>query len=1210
MSNEGEPKPAAGVGAEGTPPDGEKKDVVLVGTGDGENQDAENKKQKESEKKDRSEDESKQQSKGATAENNPKKKENSDALKKAVEKDPILSDVLSHQAIQTDAVENFIITKTQQGLSASEVGKALKNEVIHGQLSDEAEVDARNLLDKLAKKMQDPDLEIPEFALFKKSILPPIDEPLPPDPKDPDYQKKVRVYEDKLEEKIRHKNLEMDVLRFSDDLVENPPLDEQGELKKLERIGDEILRGKRPQRDKNGAIGEPLYNSDEADGVMKRIRDRRFRLQSNATRRKEEQYRVQEEKQAEGTSIYLGEKEKRNVAILGFEEFKRHLIGIYEPLAYPSTGEEGSKKRIDMLLEHMQVQGSRFDTDFTVVRALRGMSINDAEVLYEALGSYTMSGDIISVSVGESEYKREYAIKKIEIGTPKYDALNKEKHELKEMVDAYVSLRFTGAALEYGVKPESAVNSVSDKSWNAVLASENGVIELVYNLYDSKLNTAMSSNTNITHKITNIDMERMQESIIREIRENPYYAKLVGREISEVEAAYFMHVARNLSKVMFKPTVAAVKSRAALGELENGVVSIVRRSHDGNTEELADNGTDESYSAAFDLIAFIEKWEPLPPGAKIMLYRTGEFAAKRLGLSGEVKNEALNLLNRARGNGPESEAAQVIISKKLRKVWGDPLDKIQGANGEIDRFDGRYQTWESVERNKMDIQKQLEFVLMAEKGFPVISELLEAYDYDSSGWRIKERLKQLSRIYLNADNMALGYQIQLAGSKWLGDSSKTKDAGEINAAFQGLKAELDKTAKYRPQTNALWLYQQKDGDFTTWWTGDGVQSQVKTLLAGLKGQEWLSEDKLKWISFEGKIGFAMAHDAVMDKFICVNAELERQALGPVDFSDQASMSDAQRKAVLSVFGNDQNAVDTYCSFMKTLSDQVSGQTDVFKKAEYRRYFKRTQFTDDARLRQMEDPKLLLEHAKKDNKGNIEKDDDGNIVGWEDSVASLLHKPDQIVELMQISKVIGAGGENRRGALARFIGDFAAMKEMPKVIVDGLTSDIKKFQDMIEKIKQGESMYAGEKAAITASVYLAAGYLKMAETDSSVLKMLNIGESFGRTSEQKRFFGDKGQSLGDKGMDDFLDMIDFVHSKIEGHGEAVEELVFDLEEELGLAERDRTGKKIWREDMRSPYFKKRIALVVLALIAIFSIETGKKVLQSAEEGLGEGGGKRK
>jgi hypothetical protein len=1170
-----EPKPPVGKNAETSFPEGGRKGVVFVGSSEGEekNVELESEKQKTEDpkesKKKNPEDETKPSEKEARGHIGEKKTKTSDALKKAAEKDPILSNVLESHPIQTATVESFIMTRLQEGQSAQQIGNALKREVMRRRLSDESQIDARGFLTKLAVKTQNPDLLVPisggsvDFILYEDGDI--------PDDKDPSR-------------KEQHDRLIRDLQNLNEQRDAVPPLDREEDLESLNVIVKQLYDGAKEIRGKDGIIIPPEYNREDVDYIAKKIGLRRQKLAQESRlvlqERMQRQEDEQERREDKFSSIYLSKEEKIRLAIDSKSAVEQWLHRFYEPFGYPSGGEQASQDRVRMFLGYLESE--EYQKEYFLLHkhfddaAIKGKNVEEIRKFLD-----TASFDV------EPPTQQEL------------DNFHDTVKSTKTYVEAHTNLKLAAAAVETGAKIESIMGALSqggDKMWYDVARANNGMNCVAFNLYIQELEVARGTTTSKLKRIGPAEFMRAKERTIEELQKNPIYRTMYGKDITKEEADHFYNVARVLAKVRQKTVLALIKSAGAIGKLDKEDVGLF-----GNVDlfgsSFVDAGTDEQIAAAMDWVRyFTEKWGNLSPGQQRIITHAYEFAAIDAGFEKIVDEEMRHDKDYAKNQ-----------DDRLKKEWGDNFKK-----------------WKLAKHGFMNRDKEYKRLLMADKGKLIFNDLLEMYDHDSSIWRGELILQQLEACYQNSETMALGLWLRRTGGDFITARSKEADeifeygkkteaegrAGKINNAFWSgkesgtqyglsVRAALEQVAKYRPQALALMHYEQNNTEFTQWWDGMGKA------LAGAIGSDTSQ-------------GYAGVNNDVMHNFLNINELIARDGLAIINYQEGfSSIPDGQRDRVKNIvrdvftarermLADKENKempteaqiagkVDAYMTFMQGLSSHVGQEklVSAFKLANYRQYLKRTQWVDDARLGYIEKPDELKYGPDK--------------IKTPDRLRPMVK--DDAEKRLPFSNYVSTEGESKRAGLARTWGDLLIGMELIPEVRNALSPDKEKLFKALEAIKSKEEIYNGAPNALRADIYLIAGWMKMAETDPSLLE---IGSFLPNSSEMKRYFGDHAPSFGKSDLDSVLDAQDFVHSHMHLYPE-LEETVFQLEKYTGLAEEGYFGifgkKHIDREHKLSPLYLRRYALFLLIIGALMAVELGKQAKSSLEQELGGGGGKR-
>lgn len=492
----------------------------------------------------------------------------------------------------------------------------------------------------------------------------------------------------------------------------------------------------------------------------------------------------------------------------------------------------------------------------------------------------------------------------------------------------------------------------------------------------------------------------------------------------------------------------------------------------------------EKFLAAMDVARFgFDKWHKLPAYQKKMWRNACEFAAKASGRDYSVVYKKLQGVKQ--GSDEFKELAEEAFDgvpemRKIIKLERRAESALEG--GVLKKLVPKIpKDFKNLSMD--DLQQQM----IVREGEKIVTELLESYDNFSSGWRIKEYLKQLERMYgTDGKHLGLGMRLRLEGYDLVHLESR-----EQRKEFEGkVKEQLIEIAKYRPQAIFEWLSGGKDKDAKTWF--DGMK---KNLTKDKIGQDITHESQL--------------YKFVSERFNLINDFLADEGIGPIDYSDKSGITTEQMEIVKEVCSASGTDADAYLSVMEEISkfvlptnpDKSQNLKHINKLVEKKYYdiYTRTRWVDDVRMRYLEDP----DHAPG---SSLAKEFRGEGIGNENK-KGITHA--RLSDLFVEAAGQGMGGGDQ---LPRSWNDLGTAIEASNVLVQALTPDAKQFMENILKVYEMVGQYSGkDPTAARAVIYMMAGYGKTCKTDD-LLDLLMLGKVVEDSSQARRLVGGGGPSL--------------------------------------------------------------------------------------------------
>jgi len=702
--------------------------------------------------------------------------------------------------------------------------------------------------------------------------------------------------------------------------------------------------------------------------------------------------------------------------------------------------------------------------------------------------------ELMAAYFSDHQYKEdllEYAAKKF----PKNQAAQKEFVdnatgqilELQEKIESRMAALVTYGHIKLTGDPKKVSESLLNlgtRGVNKILSENGGINEQVYNRYINLMKLGRFNKD--THKLepyTGETLFELRRRIKEEIKadidlyDGQYQSYWEGRHTLKDNDNAIDSIIRQTEVVVAITQQDIVAILQAPGPAERG-----RKPGDflGSSSFLSMNTTERFLSAMnVDAYAF-EKWGKLTDYPKYMWRRMCEMAAK-----GSEHHEAaiakrLNGIQQGDNDNFIALVKEVFGSKDNMKAI---LSLEHKANPKFIRSLDH-----SPEEYNQVTMKELEQEMRVQEGKKIVTGMLEAYDNFSSGWRIKQYLIQLNRMYgieapdgqeeakqylYGPHHLGLGMQLRLAGYDLIHAESETKRHEYKDTVQKILKNEI---AQYRPQAIIEFLYSNKDTD---------AMAKFQSMVSGGK----LTKARLGEGVQEDITHIDQFYHFINRRFIAINDALADKGLPPINYA--IGVTAEQMTVVEKVCAVTKINAAAYLDVMKEAT-VFSGNQDNLNKLTETRYdhiYSRTQWVDDLRTRYLENPDTAPGSRTKEK--------------YEAS-----GKTTRNIRLSETFVEDGSGGGDQ---LPRSWNDMNTALEALNELTACLTHDKKQFFEHIPKIYELVGQYSGYKpAAARASIYLLAGFGESAATDEELnLFMLNGADN---SSVAKRLVGDKGLSL--------------------------------------------------------------------------------------------------
>ena len=796
-----------------------------------------------------------------------------------------------------------------------------------------------------------------------------------------------------------------------------------------------------------------------------------------------------------------------------------------------------------------------------------------------------------------------------------YDEYYAKVTKLREEFSLVRNLKYAATQLEKGkgdIKSyKDIVGDVGDKGWQ--MAAKQGLAGSAYNMltglaYEEQIKTTDGELTRI--EPGGFDRARKRVEQIMKDRRAYFTQRYNNLSISRGEAPlsegvqltdqqihYFAQVAHAMAVVRQRQEIAMLKGAGPFDAKKSPVKSLYGDVINLPAAPFANAGAVEARLATFNFYDFLQdKYKTLGPGQLRQVMHAAGFAAIDMGYEDEMRIEIAQM----KKDGVYLQKRDEAITKQ----WGEHLERYPKAGR--GRFEGKFKIGldrpgapTSLNMDRFDRDREFENILLFEKGKYIFGELLEMYDHDSSGFRGISILAQVNRMWEDSDTIGLGYWLKRAADGFTSNrgheleeifmhgmpdelADRQKYIGDVPGWEHGLSVHnvLKKIGEYRPQFTALALDEQKNADFQAWWQNDGQGLATDMMSYG--------DSKAR---FQNDV-FMKAYSFAQERFIAMNEQLAQEGLGVINYSHgEAGLSSEQRRIVNTVlegFSSGVPGFDTegaragYMNFMEHLSEISSKESSIhqFKKIGYRKYLKRNQFTDDARLDMLETPDMLKAYQ---GNGHV-KADAAKVEAYSENVAP--------------------GGVGGNSLLARTYGDFATAQELVGAMGNAFGPDRETVLKTLKQIKDVEINYTGKVNGIRAAAYLVASYGKMAESTNPLVNFVNGDDFFYNTSEFKLFFDSHhSPSFQLNEQHELIEQVNGIMSKMELYDTGMAETVHEMERYLGIKSRYGLFGSGLLKDSSYPMYGHRAKLVV-------AIAAGIIALDVLSQGMGELGYEKK
>ncbi len=696
------------------------------------------------------------------------------------------------------------------------------------------------------------------------------------------------------------------------------------------------------------------------------------------------------------------------------------------------------------------------------------------------------------------------------------------RERLFEFTEKSMMLKFAASSIWDGSKNfEQAVNvlrRVGSRGWEIVYMGNNGMNGKAYEILEEELSivTTNPKPGEMPLRLSSELLERALQNTRNRIERNKtQYKEIFGKKVTTEDINHFVRAGEVLADVRQKVVLAVMRGR---GPGERPLSDIEPPSSSFRSTSYAEN-----IAAVMDWYRYgPEKWGYLTEGAKRELEFSCEFMGTISGFDSTVDLEIAKL--RADGS------YRTERDKTLKERWGEHYENWKETK-HIDMHLASFVAGTGLSGEIAD--QEYRRLLMVGYGKKRLGELLEMYDVDSSGWRIAMVLQENVRFFKDADTRALGYWLRYAGNDFLraeageaddvfrnGAHNAQKQLDEVRFIENGvtLKAEwnddfsvynvLKRIGKYESHWNGLWLYEKGNEEFVNWWNSAPVQEAARKL-TGLAGD----------------VDYIQAYRSAIEKHSLIIGIGDKTSLPVVDYSEGiAGLTPEQKRAVSKAFGCSVNQVDTnqavqnHFSFMGELSKQVLKDEELmaFKDPRYRQYFKRTQFTGDARLGMIEDLERLPEGAP------------GSTVR-----TGAKAKSEAEAKIKRYSTISTAEGEGSTDQMVRAWNDLSTFGMQLPILLKSIyeATNEKTLLEGLTKLVGTEEPYAGKQDALLASTAILAGYGRMGKVESFWVDLWGM-DNLPWTTESKRYLGDMGMVLQHRDLHQLKEKWELIQSRLE------------------------------------------------------------------------------
>lgn len=756
-------------------------------------------------------------------------------------------------------------------------------------------------------------------------------------------------------------------------------------------------------------------------------------------------------------------------------------LGIHEADMAPTwVNEKEAKWAIEEILQKIESTSTKYPT---------GLVIESLENNTRNLMGYFASKDYKQHLTEFAERQWPGQQEKIQ---EHVDNMLKQVPEIQEKIKNRMGALITYGHITLKGDPKTISESLlqlGTRGVNFILAENNGINERVYNRYVSLMKLGRFNPQ--THKEEPYGAETLFElrrRIKDEIKDdidlyNEQYQSCWG-ETHKLDAMAIDSIVRQ-TEVVVKITqqdLVAVLGAPGPGKREQKYGDYVASS------SFLSMNTAERFLSAMDVDSYaFEKWNKLTDYPLYMWRRMCEMAAKG---SEQYKAAIAERLNGVQQGDEKFKALATEAFGSKEKMAGI-LELEHKANPGAIRLPGEYHAPKTFSELSM---KELKRELTIQEGKKVVTEILEAYDDLSSGWRIKQYLIQLNRMYgteappisdtvtskdlekeflYGPHHLGLGMQLRLAGYDLIhAENEGSRKHSEIKVQ----RILKDEIAQYRPQATFEFLHTNHDKEAAK--TFDNMKSGKKLTRERLG--EGIGEDITHIDQF---------YHYISRRFVTINDMLADRGLSPINYA--MGPTKEQMEVVEKVCAVTKVKASSYIDVMKELTTFAGDENNYKKMTEtpYYQIYHRTQWIDDLRTRYLENPDTAPGSRTKEK-----YDASGKTI--------------QNIKLSETFVEDGSGGGDQH---PRAWGDLGVAIETLDALTDGLTHDKKQFFENVIKVYKGVGRYSGYKpAGARAAIYMLSGFGEAAATDKEInLLMLNSIEN---SSVAKRLVGDKGLSL--------------------------------------------------------------------------------------------------
>ncbi len=651
--------------------------------------------------------------------------------------------------------------------------------------------------------------------------------------------------------------------------------------------------------------------------------------------------------------------------------------------------------------------------------------------------------------------------------------------DLQEKIKNRMGALITYGQIKLGGDPKEISKSLlylGTKGLNYCLSENNGITERVYNRYTSLMK--LGRYDSVTHQevpYTTETLYQLRERVRNEIlHDHGLYEtqyKTCWGETHEFDKKAIDSIIRQAEVAVAITQQDLVALREAPGPAKRGV-----RSGDIlASSSFLSMSTAERFLSAMDVDSYaFEKWGKLTEYPQYVWRRMCELAALS---SDRHKTSVMRMLDGVKQGDPKFlKLAEQAFGSEGKMTTLLTLEKKANPIKHIGKTPKSFS-----ELSMRDLKNELTI----QEGKKIVTEILEAYDDFSSGWRIKQYLIQLNRMYgidapslpgheleeqylFGPHHLGLGMQLRLAGYDLIHAESK----GAQQKAGEKVKRVLrDEIALYRPQATFEFLETNADKDATQLF--EDMISQGKLKGARLGGEDVTHVDQF--------------YHYISRNFVSINDTLADVGLGPINYA--AGPTKEQMAVVKKVCGVTNCNSEAYLETMKELSLFAQKEQNITKlvQTDYYHIYHRTKWVDDLRNRYLENPDTAPGSRTK-----AEYDEKG-----------IVH-----IKLSETFVEDGTGGGDQ---LPRAWSDLGVALESLDALTAAITTyDKKEFFKQVKTVFEGVGRYSGYKpAAARAAIYMLGGFGEAAATDE-LLNVIMVN-SFENTSPMKRLIGDKGVS---------------------------------------------------------------------------------------------------